>query len=139
LSALRGAHTAQLVLSEPLVCTCGWSVLSADYARSMLGKRLHGGSTMHIWEHYVQHLSGCADYTQKMRLVDWLLHQLHASTRSVSVQLIGGSPRQVAALLDALAATPASTPGLAEQSADWREQMRAGAYASQLPGDPLLD
>jgi len=119
---------------EVLLCAgCGWQMPLADYARSFLGKKLHGGSAMHVWQAYVERFPAAATPRDKMLLIDWLIHQLHSSTRSVAVQLIGGTPREVAALLDGLAYAEPSTPGLAENRRAWREQMASGAYAAQLP------
>ncbi len=119
---------------EYVTCpTCGWSVLLADYAKTFLNKNLHGGSAMEAWTGYAERFPAAHSPQEKMLLIDWLLHQIHRSTRSVAVQLIGGSPREVMALLDDLAYGDMSTPGLSANQRAWREQMLSGAYSGQMP------
>ncbi|MHB1355796.1 MAG: hypothetical protein ACYCZF_07445 [Anaerolineae bacterium] len=119
---------------EPLACKrCGWHTLLAAYARTFLGKHLHGGSAMEVWTQYVDRFPAASNPRDKMMLVDWLIHEVHQSTRSVAVQLIGGSPREVLALLDHLACGDCSSPGLADNQATWRIRMEAGAYRGSMP------
>jgi hypothetical protein len=112
---------------------CGWSVLLGDYAKTFLGKHLHGGTAMEAWKGYVERFPCAQTPQEKMLLIDWLIHQLHASTRSVAVQLIGGSPREVVALLDELAYGDTGTPGLGPNQRAWRQNMLSGSYRSQMP------
>lgn len=119
---------------EPLMCVnCGWQMLLAAYANTFLGKHLHGGSAMDVWTHYVDRFPAASTPRDKTMLVDWLIHEVHQSTRSVAVQLIGGSPREVLALLDHLAYGDCSTPGLAKNRGDWRTRMETGAYRGSMP------
>lgn len=119
---------------EPLVCaSCGWETLLATYARAFLGKHLHGGTAMEVWTHYIDQFPTAQSPREKVLLIDWLIHQLHQSTRSVAVQLIGGSPREVLALLDHLAYGNCSTRGLVENQGAWRASMETGAYRASMP------
>lgn len=119
---------------ELLICVrCGWQTLLATYARTFLGKHLHGGSAMEVWTYYVDQFPTAQSPRAKVLLIDWLIHQLHQSTRSVAVQLIGGSPREVLALLDQLAYGDDSAPGLAVNQGAWRTRMNAGAYLGSMP------
>jgi hypothetical protein len=119
---------------ENLVCArCGWQTLLATYAKTFLGKNLHGGSAMEVWQAYVAKFPTAQNPKDKMLLIDWLVHEVHRSTRSVAVQLIGGSPREVLAMLDHLAYGDCSTPGLAANRSAWRTQMGSGAYKGSMP------
>lgn len=119
---------------EPLVCLrCGWRTLLAAYARTFLGNHLHGGTAMEVWTYYVDQFPAAQSPRDKVLLIDWLIHQLHRSTRSVAVQLIGGSPREVLALLDQLAYGDSSTSGLAINQGTWRTRMDAGVYRGSMP------
>ena len=119
---------------EPLVCLrCGWQTILATYARTFLGKHLHGGTAMEVWTYYVDQFPSAQSPRDKVLLIDWLIHQLHQSTRSVAVQLIGGSPREVLALLDQLAYGDDSAPGLADYLSTWRTRMETGAYRGSMP------
>jgi hypothetical protein len=119
---------------EYLVCECcGWQTLLATYARTFLGKHLHGGSAMEAWQTYIAKFPAAQSPKDKMLLIDWLVHEVHRSTRSVAVQLIGGSSREVLAMLDSLAYGDCSTPGLAANRSAWRTQMASGAYKGSMP------
>ncbi|MHB9032674.1 MAG: hypothetical protein ACYC6L_06465 [Anaerolineae bacterium] len=121
---------------ENLVCAnCGWQVLLETYARTFLGKHLHGGSAMDVWRTYLARFPAAETPQARMLLIDWLIHAVHQSTRSVAVQLIGGTPRQVLALLDNLAYGDCSTPGLAANRRAWRTAMVSGAYRAAMPAD----
>ena len=88
---------------------------------------------MEAWTYYVDQFPAAQSPRDKVLLIDWLIHQLHQSTRAVAVQLIGGSPREVLALLDQLAYGDSSTPCLAINQGDWRTRMKTGAYRASMP------
>ena len=68
---------------------------------------------------------------EKMILIDQLLHAFHRGIiagkphRAAANNLLEGSHGQVIAFLDELTYGAASTPGLADQQAAWRDGVKA--------------
>ena len=90
--------------AQRLVCPrCGWHTTWGEYFETYQGKHLHGGSAMDIWPEYIRRFESARTPASRMILIDWVLHQLHISSRAVAISLIGGRPNQVMALMDELA------------------------------------
>jgi len=90
--------------AQELICPkCDWRTSWGEYLKTYQGKHLHGGSAMDIWPEYVRRFKSARAPSAKMLLVDWVVHQLHISSRAVAINLIGGRPNQVMAMMDELA------------------------------------
>jgi hypothetical protein len=102
---------------------CGWQVTCGEFYNSYTGKSMLPGSAFDLFERYLERFSKAKTPTEKMLLIDWLIHQFHmmqgVARMPVGVNIIQGTTDQVCALLETLACGPDSTPGLSSQEA-WR-------------------
>lgn len=93
----------------PLNCECGHSYTYREYRRSYMAVNMPGNRATPIFEYFEQHWSGCRNATQKMILIDWLIHQCHitlmsgAKGKSVCENLIEGTRKQILDLILKLA------------------------------------
>ncbi len=92
-----------------VTCTCGYSYTYREYRRSCNSANMPGGRATPIFESYAQKWEGCTNAAQKMLLIDWLIHECHVTLmsdeqgRSVCVNLIEGTKKQISDLINQLA------------------------------------
>ncbi|MBI2938850.1 MAG: hypothetical protein HYY04_00295 [Chloroflexi bacterium] len=121
--------------SEVLRCgQCTWQITWGDYQKTYQHKQLVGGTALHAFEDFVARLPHAGSPSEKMRLIDAVIHECHKyvtadgqalPTRPAAVNLIEGTMAQVVALLEDLACGPASSPGIEENRIAWRAKVRA--------------
>lgn len=93
----------------PIHCECGYSYTYREYRRSCNAVNMPGGRATPIFEGFMQKWPACKDASQKMRLIDWLIHECHITLmsgyqgRSVCINLIEGTLKQVSDLIIKLA------------------------------------
>ncbi len=102
---------------------CGWQVTCGEFYKSYTGKSLLPGSVVDIFERYLEGFSKAKTPSQKMLLIDWLIHQFHVmqdvAQKPVGQNVIQGTADQVCELIESLAYGPGNTQGLSSQ-AEWR-------------------
>ena len=102
---------------------CDWQVTCGEFYASYTGGSLLPGSVTHLFEEYLERFPNAKTSSQKMLLVDWLIHQFHVNQgvarMPVGVNVIQGSTDQVRELIESLAGSPSSTQGLSALE-DWR-------------------
>ena len=93
----------------PIHCKCGYSYTYREYRRSCNAANMPGGRAEPIFEQFAQKWPGCKNSTQKMLLINWLIHECHVTLmsgmkgRSVCINLIEGSTKQISDLINNLA------------------------------------
>jgi hypothetical protein len=95
---------------------CGWTVTCGEFYDSYSGKSLLPGSVVDVFEHYLEQFPQAKTSSQKLLLIDWLIHQFHVkqgvARMPVGQNVILGSTDQVRELIESLASGPGSTRGL---------------------------
>ena len=90
-------------------CECGYSYTYREYRRSCNAVNMPGGRATPIFEHFINKWTACKSATDKMMLIDWLIHKCHVTLmsglagRSVCVNLIEGTLKQISNLIIKLA------------------------------------
>lgn len=90
-------------------CACGWQCHARDYYRSYRAANMPAGAATPLFAEFAGKWPSAVGYTEKMRLIDWMIHQFHANLisgargRSVAVNLIAGSRAQVGRMIFSLA------------------------------------
>ena len=114
---------------ELLDCTgCEWQLPWEEYHRSFRKKQLVGGLAIPAFEEFVTRWPARSP-RDKMLQIDRLIHALHANEKSTiafrtaGVNVIGGSLRDVKTLLNELAYSDLSTPGIRETGDSWKQSM----------------
>ena len=93
----------------PVHCQCGYSYTHREYRRSYMAVNMPGNRATPIFEHFEQKWPGCKNSTEKMILIDWLIHECHvtlmsgAKGKSVCENLIEGTRKQITDLIVGLA------------------------------------
>jgi hypothetical protein len=110
--------------NSPLACDqCGWQVTCGEFYASYTGKSLLPGSVVELFETYLARFPKAKTPSDKMLLIDWLIHQFHVmqgvARMPVGENVIQGTGEQVRELIESLASGPASTQGLSPLEA-WR-------------------
>jgi hypothetical protein len=95
-------------ITEPEDCVstcrgCGWSITAGAYHASMRHQDLLGGNARPAFEHFEASFPTAHSDQERMLLVDRLIHALHTTGGLAARNLLEGRPRQVLAVLDALA------------------------------------
>ncbi|MDR0286402.1 MAG: hypothetical protein LBI03_01645 [Clostridiales bacterium] len=91
--------------NQPIICECGYSYTYREYRRSCNTANMPGGRAAPIFEHFVKEWPICKDTSQKMMLIDWLIHECHVTLmsglkgRSVCINLIEGTSKQISDLI----------------------------------------
>lgn len=119
------------VLKTELVCpVCGWRCPWRDYLNSIKGQQLNGGpEVVALFQEYLQDFPLAQTSTQKMILIDRLIHGFHhyltskRTRRPVAVNLLDGNLDFVIDFLNRLTFGPDSAPGVAESQAQWRRSL----------------
>ncbi len=92
-----------------MTCACGRQYLFRDYMRSFRAENMPAGAAQEIFDAFVDRWPRQPTPQDKMRLVDWLIHEFHTNLltgvrgRFVGVNLIEGSKKQIAELILELA------------------------------------
>jgi hypothetical protein len=115
---------------------CGWQTTWFAYRKTFLRGQLNHGGAADVFERYVRELPSTRTPHEKMRLIDWLLHECHKMVdhatgerfpaRPIGPNLIQATLTEVMALLDELAYGPAGTDEKRAAQEQWRENVRAG-------------
>ncbi len=113
---------------EVLRCErCAWETTWGEYVRSLSGRNLHDGGVVHLFRAFGERWPAARSAQAKLLLIDSLIHEFHVVQkglgRPVAVNVIEGTAREVAALLDGLACGAGSTAGLTETRAGWRRRL----------------
>jgi hypothetical protein len=99
---------------------CGWQVTCGEFYESYTGGSMLPGSVPDLFEAYLERFPGAKTASEKMLLIDWLIHQFHVNQgvarMPVGVNVIQGTTDEVRELIESLAG---STPGLTPLE-DWR-------------------
>ncbi len=102
---------------------CDWKTTCGEYYDSYTGKSLLPGSAVRLFESYLERFPQAQTFSQKMLLIDWLIHQFHVmqgvARMPVGQNVIEGTTEQVRELIETLAYGPDSTAGLSSLE-DWR-------------------
>jgi len=117
---------------ERICCPgCGWETTWPEYHQTWQHRELWGGNAVPVFQEFVRRFPTAAGAREKMLLIDQLVHGYHhdlrrlTDNRPAAANLIEGSLQQVITFLDRLTYGNASTPGLAETHAAWRERVIA--------------
>lgn len=112
--------------SKVLRCdNCGWQVTNGEYYKSYTGKSMLPGSVTDIFQEYLVRFPGAKTSSEKMLLIDWLIHKFHVmqgvAGKTVGQNVIQGTGDQVRDLIETLAYGDNSTDGLIPVE-EWRDQ-----------------
>lgn len=92
-----------------MVCACGYQYTFQEYINSFNSHRMPGGNAFHIFSEYVEKWPTARTDSQKMNLIDWMIHQCHISMssglrlRSILKNLIDASQKTAEKLILELA------------------------------------
>ncbi len=92
-----------------MTCACGRQYLFRDYMRSYRAENMPSGAAQEIFNTFVERWPLKRSAQEKMRLVDWLVHEFHTNLltgvkgRFVGINLIEGTKQQIAKLILELA------------------------------------
>jgi len=117
---------------EVLVCAgCGWSLTWKEYFSTIQHKQLSGADPiLAVFEGFVEQFPRAHEASQKMLLIDRLLHSFHfwvqgqTETRAAAVNFIEGRYHEVIQFLDQLTYGAGSTPGLSQTQLEWQGVLR---------------
>ena len=110
--------------NKVLMCEkCGWQVTCGEFYKSYTGKSMLPGSVPELFESYLDRFPKAKTPSQKLLLIDWLIHQFHihqgVAGKTVGQNVIQGTGDQVRELIETLAYGPGNTQGLASPE-EWR-------------------
>lgn len=92
-----------------ITCQCGYQYLYKEYRRSFRKNNMPTGGAAHIFNSFIAQWPKMKDETEKMRLIDWLIHEFHINLlsgnkgRFVGINLIQGTKTQIKELIQDLA------------------------------------
>ncbi|MCL2002919.1 MAG: hypothetical protein FWG72_02810 [Oscillospiraceae bacterium] len=95
--------------TAPIKCECGFIYTYREYRRSCNAVNIPGGRATSIFNDFIVKWPACKTVSQKMILIDWLIHECHVTLmsgeegRSVCVNLIEGTLKQISDLIIKLA------------------------------------
>lgn len=90
-------------------CECGYCYTYREYRRSFNANDMPAHRAQPIFDAFMEKWPQCKEPTQKMMLIDWLIHAFHVTLmsgekgRSVCVNLIEGTKKQISDLILTLA------------------------------------
>lgn len=112
---------------EVLSCACGWQITWGEYFDSYHKKQLTAGGAVEVFRCYVMRWPNARTPQDKMRLVDWLVHEFHvvrgADTRTTVANVIAGRTQELIAFLDELAYGDQSMPDTLAMRQQWRTRL----------------
>jgi hypothetical protein len=123
------------VKDAPMICVCGWQTTWGEYLASYQRKQLHGGNAFPAFEKFVERWPEARNPRDKLLEIDRLIHELHLNAeverfaRPAGVNVIEGSMKTVIALLNELAYSDLSTPGLDDARATWKGRLDTASDA----------
>lgn len=88
-----------------ITCKCGYQYLYKEYRRSFRANNMPTGGAAHIFNKFVAEWPRMKNEVEKMRLIDWLIHEFHINLlsgskgRFVGVNLIQGTKTQIKELI----------------------------------------
>ena len=91
------------------ICTCGYQYIYRDYRRSFRANNMPTGGAAHIFDEFINKWERANTGIEKMRLIDWLIHEFHINLlsgskgRFVGINLIQGNKFQIKDLIINLA------------------------------------
>lgn len=114
----------ELGKDQTLLCRCGWTMGWRLYHKSYRGKQLVGGGAVPAFHRFIDEWPRARSYRDKLLVIDRLIHGLHdsgksAAARPAGVNVIGGTIDEVTALIQELAYSSFSTPGLRDEHDRW--------------------
>jgi hypothetical protein len=95
--------------SELLQCDCGYYYIFKEYMRSFNRNSMPSRSATPFFNDFIRKWPSARDYSEKMRLIDWVIHECHLNMFSgvkrgeAGTNLIHGSKKEVRALILTLA------------------------------------
>ncbi len=96
-----------------------------DYHSTFKGKDLRGHNFYPLVEEYLREQPLARTNTDKMMLIDRLIHAVHRGTaKGAACSFLRGSAMQLRPILDELAYGDASTPGMSETKEQWDVEQR---------------
>ena len=104
-----GAVIQATALASATVCACGRAYTYREYRRSFHAANMPAGRATALFDEFADKWPGALSARDKMLLIDWLVHECHVSVmsgiegRSVCVNLIEGSAKQLRDMLEGLA------------------------------------
>ena len=122
-----GRNKDEVLCCEP----CGWQTTWGAYLKTYQRKQLSGGYAIGAFAEYIEALPKARTSVQRMLLIDWMIHQVHAPLvrdpeswrgRTAAVNLIEGNMTKVLALLTELAYGQGSTPQVRIDNERWRQE-----------------
>jgi hypothetical protein len=90
-------------------CDCGYVYTYREYRRSCNAVNIPGGRATPLFEHFIVKWPACRNVSDKMMIIDWLIHECHVTLmsgmagRSVCVNLIEGTLKQIGEMIEQLA------------------------------------
>ena len=88
-----------------ITCSCGHQYLYKDYRRSFRANNMPTGGAAHIFNKFISDWPRMQSDAEKMRLIDWLVHEFHINLlsgnkgRFVGINLIQGTKSQIKELI----------------------------------------
>jgi hypothetical protein len=88
-----------------ITCNCGFQYIFKDYRRSFRANNMPTGGAAHIFNEFIDKWEQMKTDSDKMRLIDWLIHEFHINLlsgtkgRFVGVNLIQGTKSQIKDLI----------------------------------------
>ena len=115
---------------------CGWQLPWAEYHRAASKKHLGSAGLRAIFADFVARYPKGRTYSEKMLLIDGLLHRYHWELEGepggpAAVNLIGGTRMEVLAFLNQLTYTAGSTEGLSATKGAWLAKLNYSGYTRQ--------
>jgi len=127
---IRRVRNRELEMKQRVLeCECGWEVTWGDYLKSYQRKQLHGGAAYPLFLEFLDKWPEQRSPRDKLLCIDALVHALHVNVieakdaifaRAGAVNVIEGKLSEVVDLLEDLAYSDLSTPGMRESAERWR-------------------
>jgi hypothetical protein len=109
---LKCHHCGKILIktnSQLLQCDCGYAYIFREYMRNFNKNRMPSRSATPFFNEFIAKWPLAKDYSEKMRLIDWVIHQCHLNMLSgvtrgfAGTNLIQGTGEDVRNLILALA------------------------------------
>lgn len=136
---VRRVRNRDLPMKERVLeCECGWEATWGTFLKSYQRKQLHGGAAFPFFLEFLERWPNQRTPRDKLLEIDRLVHALHVNViedkeitfaRAAAVNVIEGKLKDVVELLEELAYSDLSTPGIRNNAEHWRE-VRDQANAS---------
>jgi ribosomal protein L37AE/L43A len=117
---------------------CGWSITWEQFKTTYQRKQLSAGGARPFFEEFAVRYPKAGTYTEKMALVDTLIHRFHSEldaddppTRPAAVNLIQGTMKHVIAFLNDLTYDKNSTVGTRQTLSDWRDKWNSSYFMEE--------